>query len=110
MVIYRHRKGTERKQSSYRKERKKMKTNLLTLETARQFIEDNNLEEEFTEWAAEANETDLDYLTLDFAAACDEFEDWAKENLETETENDEEADYWDSKTTEMIEKRLFGEN
>lgn len=82
---------------------------ILTLENAKQFIEDCNLQEEFKNWIADTDETDLDYLTLDFASASDEFEEWAKENLDTESEpqTDEEGDYWDAKVDEIIEERLF---
>lgn len=82
---------------------------ILTLENAKQFIEDCNLQEEFKNWIADTDETDLDYLTLDFASASDEFEEWAKENLDTEAEpqTDEEGDYWDAKVDEIIEARLF---
>lgn len=75
---------------------------ILTLENAKQFIEDCNLQEEFKEWAEGSNE-DLDYLTLDFASASsDEFEEWAKENLDYEEEEDEE-DTWDDDTTSYDE-------
>lgn len=80
---------------------------ILTLENAKQFIEDCNLQEEFKNWIADTDETDLDYLTLDFAEASDEFEEWAKENLDTEAQTDEEGDYWDAKVDEMIEERPF---
>lgn len=80
---------------------------ILTLENAKQFIEDCNLQEEFKNWIADTDETDLDYLTLDFAEASDEFEEWAKENLDTEPQTDAEGDYWDAKVDEMIEERLF---
>ena len=67
---------------------------ILTLENAKQFIEDCNLQEEFKEWA-EGSTDNLDELTLDFASASsDEFEEWAKENLDYEAEEDE-ADYWE---------------
>ena len=79
---------------------------ILTLENAKQFIEDCNLQEEFKNWIADTDETDLDYLTLDFAESSYEFEEWAEENL-SEAETDEEGDYWDAKTNEMIEARLF---
>lgn len=80
---------------------------ILNLENAKQFIEDCNLQEEFKNWIADTDETDLDYLTLDFAEASDEFEEWAKENLEAEPQTDEEGDYWDAKVDEIIEARLF---
>lgn len=68
---------------------------ILTLENAKQFIEDCNLQEEFKKWA-EGSTDDLDYLILDFASASDdEFEEWAKENLDYEPEDEDETDCWD---------------
>ncbi len=67
---------------------------ILTLENAKQFIEDCNLQEEFKEWS-EGDTENLDELILDFASASsDEFEEWAKENLDYE-EEEEDDDYWD---------------
>lgn len=75
---------------------------ILNLENAKQFIEDCNLQEAFKEWA-EGSTDDLDYLTLEFASASDdEFEEWAKENLDYEEEEDEE-DTWDDDTTSYDE-------
>lgn len=67
---------------------------ILNLENAKQFIEDCNLQEEFEAWVAKADETDLDYLTLDFAKASEEangeFTEWAKEALGYEPEEEDE--------------------
>ena len=97
-------KGNRKKTEFPQKGKKKMEK-ILTLENAKQFIEDCNLQEEFKNWIADTDETDLDYLTLDFAEASYEFEKWAKENLDYEEEEDEgdETDCWDDDTTSYDE-------
>lgn len=76
---------------------------ILTLENAKQFIEDCNLQEEFKEWA-EGSTDDLDYLILDFASASDDqFEEWAKENLDYEPEDEDDGDYLDDDTSSYDE-------